>query len=83
LNRNEAVSILKEIFEKCALLDGSYVSLVPPNNTKLLTQGYQVHIKAPVDKMAQMCMQKLLDGHRLAMKMENDMTIIYEPKSKE
>jgi hypothetical protein len=78
LNRIEAVSVLKEIFEKCTLLDGSYVSLVPPNNTNLPTQGYQVHIKAPVDEMAHMCIQKLLDEHRLTMKMENDLIIIYQ-----
>lgn len=80
MNRNEAIAILKEVFEKCKLLDGTYVSLMPPNSADLESQGYQIHIKTPIDEMAKMCMEKILNNNRLSLKTENDLAIIYRPK---
>jgi hypothetical protein len=76
----EAVSVLREVFEKCTLLDGTYVSLVPPNSVNELSLGYQVHIKAPIDEMAQMCIEKILNTHGLVLRVENERVIIYRPK---
>ncbi len=84
LNRKEAVLVLREIFEECTLFDGQYLSLMPPNAAGLLSEGYQVHIKVPIDKETQDCMQQVAKKYNCALSLINrhgeDVAIIYRPK---
>jgi hypothetical protein len=83
LNRSEAVFVLREIFEKCTLFDGNYLSLVPPNSAGLLSQGYQVHLKIPIDKETQDCMEQIAAKYSCCLSFINksgdDVAIIYRP----
>ena len=85
LKREEAVLILKEIFDKCTLYDGSWVALMPPNSANILAHGYQVHLKVPLDEQSRSCMQDVLQKYELAMMVkENEgLTVIYKPKAGE
>jgi hypothetical protein len=49
LKREEAILILKELFEKCTDMDGRYMSLVPPTSVEPIAHGYQIHIRAGLD----------------------------------
>jgi hypothetical protein len=82
LNRKEAVQVLKEMFEECTLFDGTYIALMPPNSANLLSHGYQVHIKVPIDNRTQQCMQKIAEKNKctLIIKNKEDVAIIYRPK---
>ena len=82
LNREEAILVLREIFDKCTLFDGTYLSLVPPNVASLLSQGYQVHIKIGLDDETRSCMQDILEKHGLALNKEEkkELVIIFKPK---
>ena len=86
LNRDEAVLVLKEIFEECTLFDGNYIALMPPNAAGLLSKGYQVHLKVPIDKETQGCMQQVAKKYNCAVSMINrngdDVAIIYRPRNR-
>jgi hypothetical protein len=84
LDRKEAVLVLREIFEKCTLFDGTYLALMPPNSASLLSEGYQVHLKIPIDKETQACMQQIAEKYNCTLytinKSGEDVAIIYRPK---
>ncbi len=82
MNREEAVLVLKELFDKCTFYDGNWLALMPPNSADLLSHGYQVHIRLPLDSNMKACMHEVLKKYRLDMKCkeDRDVTIIYKPK---
>jgi hypothetical protein len=80
LKREEAISVLKELFEKCTFLDGHYLSLTPPAYANLLSKGYQIVIKCSLDEETRTCMQDILMKNGLTIKVkEEDTFIIYRP----
>jgi len=84
LNRNGAVELLKEIFEKCTLYDGSYLSLMPPNAAGLLSNGYQIHMKVPFDIETKNCVLDILRKYGLSLSEDKEgLVIIYKPRHKE
>jgi hypothetical protein len=84
LNRKEAVLVLREIFEKCTLFDGTYLALMPPNSACLLSHGYQVHLKVPIDKQTQECMKQVAEKYNCAVSTINrngeEVVVIFRPK---
>ncbi|MCW4017535.1 MAG: hypothetical protein NWF00_02445 [Candidatus Bathyarchaeota archaeon] len=82
MDRTEAVLILREILDNCEIFDGVYLSLASPKASNLLSQGYQLHIKAPIDDHAKECMRDILQKHGLALKIEDNLAIIYKPIKK-
>jgi hypothetical protein len=80
LKREEAISVLKELFEKCTSLDGHYLALMQPGYAGLLSKGYQILIKTPIDEETRNCMQEILIKNQLTIKIqETDTFIIYRP----
>ena len=80
LKREEAISVLKELFEKCTFLDGHYLALMPAGYTGLMTKGFQIVIKCTLDEETRTCMQDILMKNGLTIKVkEADTFIIYRP----
>jgi hypothetical protein len=80
LKREEAILVLKDLFEKCTNLDGHYLELMPPNASTMLSGGYQIQIKATLDEETRTCMQDVLMKNQLTIKItEKDAFIIYRP----
>ena len=79
MNRNEAITFLKEVFDKCTLLDGQFLCLMPPNSASLLSKGYQIQMKNPLHSDDLVCMNEILRRFGLVLKIEKDLTIIYRP----
>jgi hypothetical protein len=80
LKREEAILVLKELFEKCTNLDGHYLELLPPNASTILSGGYQIQIKATLDEETRTCMQDILMKNHLTIKVEKeDSFTIYRP----
>jgi hypothetical protein len=79
LKREEAILVLKELFEKCTNLDGHYLEVLPPDASKDLSLGYQIKIKATLDEETRTCMQDVLMKNQLTIKVEEDSFIIYRP----
>ena len=92
LKREEAILVIKELFDNCTGLDGHYFELSPPCGSAF-DKGYQIVIHATLDKKTKEQIQKLLVKHDLAYqegtmwktkrsKTEPDTFIIYRIKPK-
>jgi hypothetical protein len=80
LKREEAILVLKALFEKCTNLDGHYLELLPPNASSRMSGGYQIKIKATLDEETRTCMQDILMKNHLTIKVkEEESFIIYRP----
>jgi len=80
LKREEAILVLKELFDKCTNLDGHYLEVIPPNASKDISMGYQIQIKAILDEETRTCMQDVLMKYQLTIKIEEENSfIIYSP----
>ena len=80
MKREEAILVLRELFEKCTNLDGHYLELMPPNASTTLSGGYKLEIKATLDEETRTCMQDILMKYQLTIKIqEEDSFIIYRP----
>ena len=80
LKREDATSVLKELFEKCPFLDGHYLALMPAGHTGLITKGYKILIKAPLDEETRNCTKNILKKYKLSIQIEDPETfIIYRP----
>jgi hypothetical protein len=77
--RDEAVSLLKEVSDKCVSLVPYGIMLMPPNADNVLSKGYQLHIKANLDKESLSCMKPFVEKRGLRMKQEKDLLVIYKP----
>ncbi len=83
MKREEAILVLKELFEKCTNLDGHYLELLPPNASSKMSGGYQIEIKATLDEETRTCMQDILMKNHLTIKIqEADSFIIYNLTNK-
>ncbi len=81
MKREEAILVLKELFEECTNLDGHYLELLPPNATTKMSGGYQIQIKATLDEETRDCMQDILMKNHLTIKIEeSDSFTIYRPQ---
>ena len=80
MKREEAILVLKELFEKCTFLDGHYLALMPAGYASTMSKGYQILIKTPLDEETRNCMQDILMKNKLTIKVkEQDTFIIYRP----
>lgn len=82
MNRNEAVQVLKDVFEMSRPFHFQYVSLINPNSENSLSQGYQVLFKINFDVEDQMyILCEVADKYALALEIEKEGLItIYRPK---
>jgi hypothetical protein len=76
LKREEAISVLKELFEKCTSLDGHYLALMPTGYAGLISKGYQILINTSLDEETRNCMQDILIKYRLTIKIQEASTFI-------
>jgi hypothetical protein len=80
LKREEAILVLKELFENCTNLDGHYLEVIPPNASTRMSGGYQIEIRATMDEETRTCMQDILMKNHLTIKItQPDAFIIYRP----
>ncbi len=82
MNREEAVSLIKEITEeKCTNLTGHDIMLMLPNAKETSSQGYELHIKTTLDKASLRCLETIVehDGYALKTEPEKGLIVIFEP----
>ena len=93
MKRKEAISVLKELLDKCKGLDGHYFELSPPYTPAPNSGGYQIIITKNIDEKTKDSIQKILMKHQLAhqtgslwktkrAKTEPDTFIIYRSTQK-
>ncbi|MDI9577887.1 MAG: hypothetical protein WC203_07480 [Candidatus Bathyarchaeia archaeon] len=79
MERQQAVSVVKEIFECCRFIEGKNIKLMPPNADDVLSKGCQIHIDAKDDDILMDCLEKVAIGNELAMVKEGQLVILYKP----
>ncbi len=79
MNRAEAVSIIKEIFSSCQLVESEHISLIPPALHNAVARGFQVEIKTRLSNNDRLCVEAILQKHNFALKEKPEFSIIYEP----
>ena len=79
MDRNEAVKVLKDVFDACPSIDGFCVMLMSSNLNDRLSHGYQIHIKTYLGPKDGKRAQEILAKQGLALKETEGKTIIYRP----
>jgi len=84
LNRDEAVSLLKELIFACDGIGEEGVMLMPPNSGDVLSHGYQLHIKESLWNEYSDCIEPLVKKHELALAHEHEkqLLVVYKPMEK-
>ena len=80
MNREQAVAVIKEIFERCPSLEGKSIKLMPPKANNLLSNTFQVYIgygdgSGPLFA----CVNDIAKRTGLEVKMKDSYCIIYKP----
>ncbi len=79
MNRQDAVTLFKELQEKCPELYATHLMLMPPNADNVLSKGYQIHIKPSIDEHTRQCVEPIVVKHSLAFKQDTQVDVIYRP----
>ncbi len=84
MNRQEAISLLKEVQQACDHFGENGVMLMPPDADDVLSHGYQLHIKAPLGNEHLECIKPIAQKHKLNMNYEptKELLVIYRPMEK-
>lgn len=78
MDRNEAVTYLKELLSLCNELSPESVSFENPKNSDSV--GYRVHIKGKIDESDKQKVRDVAKKRCLAVKEDADGVVVYAPK---
>jgi hypothetical protein len=79
LDREQAVSVIKEIFDACQSVEGKSIKLLPPKENGSLSHTFQVYIETKDDPLILGCAENIARKHKLAVKITDGWIIIYKP----
>jgi len=81
MDREQAVKVIKEIFEQCRYLEGRSIELLPPKDNDSLSNTFQVHIQVSGDTEPFLvaCIENIAERHNLATKQVDGYLIVYKP----
>jgi hypothetical protein len=68
MRRDEAVKLLKELSDKCVCLAPCAIMLMSPDADDVLSEGYQLHIKANFHSEDLSCMNPYVEKQGLTLK---------------
>ena len=81
MERDQAVKVVKEIFELCRVIEGKSIKLMPSTAKAVSSKGCQIHIHTKGDELLENCIKTVADNHGLAAIKEGDIVIIYKPQN--
>ncbi len=79
MQREEAITAIKEIFYRCPYIEGKSLKLMPPDADSVLSKGCQIHIETRQDITLDNCLAAISQRLNLAVHSEGDLLIIYKP----
>ena len=80
LDKEEAMSVQKEILASCEGLNQSAVKLVFPSIGDSLSHGYQLHVSSKLPKADLASLKTIAEKHNLSVKESRmDLVIVYRP----
>jgi hypothetical protein len=84
LNRQEAITLIREINEECKSIRGTSIMLKTPKETDIHSKGYQVHLIMPPDPVKLQCLQIVAAQYGYTVKVlpERGLVIVFNPPHK-
>jgi hypothetical protein len=82
MNREQAVNIIKEIFDQCETVEGKSIKLMPPKDNNALSNTFQIHIQlnhSASDELVETCVKYIAEKHKLAVEAKNGWLIMFKP----
>jgi len=80
VNREETITIQKEILTNCNGLTEEAIMLVLPNPDSAISHGYQLHIKSKLTETNLPCLKTIAQRHNLALDTSRKgLVIVYRP----
>ncbi|MGE5533107.1 MAG: hypothetical protein ACM3UN_02015 [Bacillota bacterium] len=79
MDRNQAVSVIKQIFDQCGFIEGKSIKLMPPKANNDLSNTFQIHIQVGENKIDDGCVKSIADRHNLLVKQKNGLLVVYKP----
>lgn len=76
MNRNEALTYLKELLTQCNGMSPNAVSLEPKSSDP----SYSIHIKGSINEADKQIVIQIAKNHNLAVKESADGVVVYKPK---
>lgn len=77
LDRKQAVSIVKEILDKCKAIEGKSIKLLPPKEDEF-SSTYQIYIDIKNDPFLEQCIVRVIEKYQLDTKISGNWIIIYK-----
>jgi hypothetical protein len=79
MNREQAVNVIKEIFEQCRFIEGKSLKLMPPKENNNLSNTFQVCVQVMNDSLLVSCIESVAEKHNLKVKCKDSYCIVYKP----
>jgi hypothetical protein len=81
MNREQAINIIKQIFDKCKDVEGKSIKLMPPQENSALSNTFQIHIQTSnmTNDIIQTCVEDIAEKNNLSVKVKNGWLIMYKP----
>ncbi len=82
MNREQAVTVIKNIIDRCQAVEGKSLKLLPPQANNALSYTFQIHIETSGDTMITGCVQSIAKKHNLSVKPIDRWLVVYKPYPK-
>ena len=79
MNREQALNVIKQIFERCHYVEGKSIKLLPPKGNDALSNTYQICVQVNSDELLNSSIEAIAKEHNLAVRCKDSYCIIYKP----
>jgi len=79
MNREQAVTVIKEIFEQCHQIEGKSLKLLPPKGNDALSNTFQIHIETNDNNFLILFVENIAKEHNLDVMCKDGYCIVYKP----
>ncbi|MGD6851677.1 MAG: hypothetical protein ACQCN6_06420 [Candidatus Bathyarchaeia archaeon] len=80
MNREQAVNVIKQIFDRCQQTEGKSIKLMPPKGDTALAHTFQIHVQMTLgSEVLQTCVRVIAKENNLAVRIQDDWLIVYKP----
>ncbi len=82
MDRKQAVTVIKQLFEQCNFIEGKSIKLMSPKANNNLSNTFQIHIQIGNGSLANSCVKTIADKHKLSVAQKNGSLVLYKPYPK-
>jgi hypothetical protein len=78
-DRAKVLEFFKTLFCQCNHIEGKSIKIMAPNADSVFSKGYQIHIAPVTDLMLRTCVEDCAKSEDLAVALEGDTLVIFNP----